>query len=504
MNNRKLLYISLLLAALFGVLRVAYVNMTNDTDIFIHYAYQMAHQSGFYEHTLEVNPPLYILLNIPAVLLAVSAHIQPGYVMHSICLIACVLSLLSLYHVLKRHDVTEGTRNGWLAASAIALIVTPSTFDVYGDREHLLYIFTLPWICQMLLRLRPLNYTCLLAAIGFCIKPYDTLIFATLALAGGPSQQSLQQRVFSASTLIVGSVILLYWASVFYFFPAYVHTVVPLASVAYPAAPAALTFYLNIKKVIVGIVVIALPLLSVFGYVKKAEKSLPWYGFILSAFLVYSLNAGWTYTIYLIMVPFILAGTIPFCSEYAKNPHALQRIQRPTLAVFLLLISVSAQSLGEDIYYTLQHGYGQPSAIRREVYNDLRKAAGNEYISLSVAMWGDTIEKIGAPPTAVYAYYGLWPLRWMYIHPNDKHFGFVMQTICKPLLSSLEEHPSATLIVDTSPDRALVPGKDLMTFLKQDAALRIALSQYTQTGAINDCTLTEQQSCSFTVWHRSH
>ncbi len=502
--SNKLLYASFALAVIFGILQVLYVSMTNDTNMFVHNAYQMlSYGTLFYEHSIDVNPPLYILLDVPVVLLSEYTHIQPGHILHLFCLAACILSLTSLNHVLRVHAINDTDRNLWLAAATFALIVSPILFGVYADRDHLLFVLTLPWLVQMLLRTKPLAYTCILASIGFCIKPYDIIIFFAMTLAGGPAEWSLLQRIFSTSARIIAATTLAYWTAIDLFFPFYIHTILPVALLTYSSIT------INIKgdnpyanfKTEHDMYFIIYMLAIASCCMQRLKQSLHWYALILSCFIVYNLNAGWGYTSYLLFFPLVLLSTLPFQAVY-KTQRDIKNIRIFTAYIFAACIFFSVSSLVKNINYSRVEGYGFNKNLSHEKYTRLREEIEEEFIPVSALFWGSNIETIGGAPKCVFAYCGFWSLHWLYLHPADPRFIRVLHTLTMPLANAMEEHPSAVLIVDTSPDLAVYPYQDLMTFLKQDTTIRGILSQYAPFDTIDECNSAQKRDCSYTLWRR--
>jgi hypothetical protein len=175
------------LAALFAGLNIGFVGATNDTNTLMHYAFLWLSEGGLYTHWIQFNAPLAILMYVPPAAATVWLHLPEGETLHLYIATLCAFSVAVTYHALKGR-VDKDERRCWLSAAAMTLLVVPEACFVYSDREHLLFIFALPWILQMLLGLRPRTYTTVLATLGFLLKPYNLIIFCRAPVAGWARQ----------------------------------------------------------------------------------------------------------------------------------------------------------------------------------------------------------------------------------------------------------------------------------------------------------------------------
>jgi hypothetical protein len=191
-----------------------------------------------YVDIIEVNPPLAFYLAMPPVALARLAGIAPTacFIGYTFLLIAG--SLLLIRRLLERQPGrSAGYRSTMLLAAATALAVAP--IGVFGQREHLMLIFALPFL--FLISARFAEQPCdhgfaalvgLFAAIGFCLKPHFFLVPAALELYLIIFRRSLF-AVFRAEcwSLFAGTILYAFFVVVAH--PQYLDFIVPNAMLVY-------------------------------------------------------------------------------------------------------------------------------------------------------------------------------------------------------------------------------------------------------------------------------
>lgn len=135
---------------------------------------------------LEVNPPLFLWLAIPGVL--VERAFGLGAWQANVLLVAALalLSLISTARLLP--SLMERRPRTWfLVAAGFAALVLPRLH--FGQREHLAYLLTLPFVTLAALRLRGLpasrRFSVLVGVMGgagFAVKPHFLLAWLLLEL----------------------------------------------------------------------------------------------------------------------------------------------------------------------------------------------------------------------------------------------------------------------------------------------------------------------------------
>jgi hypothetical protein len=136
-----------------------------------------------YVDIVEINPPLIIVLNFPAVLLARALHLSPILVYR---LGFAVALLVSLWLTARRLRAVlpddAGLQRLLLALVAFALF--PLSAQDFGQREHLLLALATPYLLLGVARAlgRPVDrreamVLGLLAGVGFALKPHFLLLW---------------------------------------------------------------------------------------------------------------------------------------------------------------------------------------------------------------------------------------------------------------------------------------------------------------------------------------
>lgn len=483
--------IVLVLAACFGIAQVFCMGLTNDTDLFMHQALIMWHHPDMmYTRVVQVNAPFNVMLYAPLAALAACMQISPSVVLHGFTFSASILSVAVLHYALKRHGVSVRERVVWCAAAAFILLVMTPAFEVFGDREHLLFVFALPWMIQMLLRLLPLRCTAVLAAAGFCMRPQDVVLFVILTLAGGP-ERTLLKRLLLPSSLIIAAIMALYALSVILFFPAYFTHMIPVIQLVHGMLQK--TVYAHLCM---GGIFIVLALAAMAAFV-RAEHWV-WYGFYAAILLLYLLNSGWQYTLYLLIVPLTIFCIMPWCFPLRGHSawHGVARIV--SVCVLLALTDISAEALKGQIVSTERTGttiahHHLPQPLTR----DLRRVAGKHFILLSTVLWNIDIEPFNGDPQSVFGFDVLWPAVWLFSHQHDTHFSRILHFTTDLFLQAVKDYPNAPIIVDTT-----IKDKDILGLLKQDPDVKKALDPYILKQVINGCSESAAVACRFEIWQR--
>lgn len=494
--NMRVVTLALFVFSLaFGIIQVFGMGLTNDTDLFMYQALIMWRNSGMiYNYITEVNAPFNMMIYAPLAAFSAYTHASPAIILHGFAFLVCLVSLFSLHDVLKRQRMPDKERETWCAAAAFTLLVITPAFEVFADREHLLFAFALPWIMQMLLRMNPRPYTAVLAAIGFCMRPHNIVLLAMLSFIGGPRDWSLRQRIFSVSSWIIGILMAAYAVVVMVFFPAYLSHIVPIASKIYGGVQISLP-----HKLLMGSILI-FPALALTIEFVKIDKPV-WYGFIVAIFLLFLVNSGWSYTCYLPIVPLVLVCALPWCSPF-KEHLPYRTTACITSAVILLgVFAFSAAELKRQIIAkeetgtSVEHFHLSPSET-----GELRKASGKEFILLSVDLWNINVEPFNAKPQSVFGFVSLWPLRWMEGHEQDKNYSSVLHFITDPLLVTMQQHPDAPVFIDTSPTQAYQGNRKVIDILEEDSRIKSLLMTYTLEKTIDYCTVDNTIGCRFEIW----
>ncbi len=236
--RRQGLLFGLLLVAMFGF----YLTTTlhHDVSWYLVATDRLLDGARLYVDIIEVNPPLAFYLTMPPVALARFTGLAPTACFIGYAFLLITGSLLLTRRLLDRQPELCAThRSAMLLAAAAVLSVAP--IGVFGQREHLMLIFALPYLFLVSARLA--GQRCdrvlaaligLAAAIGFCLKPHFFLVPAALELYLISRRRSLLAAFRAESWSLLGGTAL-YALFVVIAHPQYLDFIVPSAMLVYDA-----------------------------------------------------------------------------------------------------------------------------------------------------------------------------------------------------------------------------------------------------------------------------
>jgi hypothetical protein len=475
-----------------------YIGLTNDTKLFMAMARHLLEDGGLYARWFEVNPPLIVLLySLPTAMtlwLRVPAHLS----LTGCTLLLALWSLFAQWNLIRASALQRQQRLLLIAAGAGMLIILPVNAAMFGDREHLLMILTLPWVLQMLLGQQPSWKLAAVAAVGFCLKPYNLVIPLLLLAAAGA--RTWRQRIFSPSALAMAAVAAAYAAVIFVWFPGYVANVLPLVETAYPYTRAPL----ENKFLYPPFLILPTLLLLCAGLPRERYAAGVWWGWTMGMWFSFFGGGGWLYTYYLLLCPLLMAAVNAL--QTADGQGTLRCLGRWAalaitgcmllLSLFSLMYNLQSTWLtGNSLFYT---------RLPPPMYRELREAAGERFILLSQDLWGVNLTDISdAPPLHVFGFESLWPLPWLVAHPGDPKHAAIMQPMAASLVAALALRPSPALLVDASPRKDKLPdGFDILGYLHRRPEIDSALQGYIRIKTVDYCTVDWNYACRFDVWMR--
>ncbi|WP_260483669.1 hypothetical protein [Sphingomicrobium flavum] len=189
-----------------------------------------------YVDIVEINPPLAFYLTVPGLALADALGLsdKAGYVTYATAL--ATLANLWAGSIVKRAKLDRWSSISlWIAAPVMTLLLPISE---YGQREHLMLAFTLPYFWAAMLgdrvRLsRAEQFAIGIAAtLGFALKPYFYLAPFALALLEIGRRRSLASA-FTIANLTIAAATLAYVAFIVARHPEYLADIVPIANTVY-------------------------------------------------------------------------------------------------------------------------------------------------------------------------------------------------------------------------------------------------------------------------------
>jgi len=197
----------------------------SDTAFLLYAAERVLGGARLYVDVVEINPPLIVWLNLPAVLLA-RAIGASDIAIYRVLVTGVLLGALALSDWSLRRALDPGTdrlRRRLVLVLAFALFLAPG--NDFGQREHLLIGLALPYVLLAAARLSgrpapagPALATGALAGLGLALKPHFLLVW--LAVEGYASWRLRARRPSYEAQGVIG-VLALYAASVALVTPQY-------------------------------------------------------------------------------------------------------------------------------------------------------------------------------------------------------------------------------------------------------------------------------------------
>jgi len=183
----------------------------------------------------DLNPPLIFYEYMPVIflehVLAISEAIALQLYVFFLSCVSLFLCTVLMQGIFLKKDIW--IKYGFFFSILFIFLILPG--NDFGQREHLLLIFTLPYFLTVVSRLRGNGIsgrlavaTGLFAAAGFCIKPYFLIPFILVELY----YLFFTRRLLSWLRPEVAAIIVFfipYIISVFIFYPDYLFTVIPIA-----------------------------------------------------------------------------------------------------------------------------------------------------------------------------------------------------------------------------------------------------------------------------------
>ena len=320
---------------------------------------RMLDGAALYADILEVNPPLILWLNVPPVLVSEATGI-PSEVTFLIAVFALSAVSLWLLAAVTRHidGLRASERHVLLIAAAAALLVIPG-YD-FGQREHLMLLFVLPYVLLAGARAgnaRPPTALAFavggFAALGFCLKPYFFLIPVALELFVLIRGRSLK-RSFRAENLALAGVTVAYAATLLWLAPGYLEIMVPLALEIYNQTYTGDPAYLFRQT---ALVLMIAAFAAIYMFRLQGTRLNILVALLISTFAQIAIFAvqgkGWHYQ----LVPALgfLTIALTFCAITTigqtgpKSGSSLVRAARPPLAI-AILFALLASTLPQQRY----------------------------------------------------------------------------------------------------------------------------------------------------------
>jgi len=213
-------------------------SLNHDTSWYLVATRKWLDGATLYRDIMEINPPLAFYLTAPAVFLSKAMGVDSTPVFCWMLLGCIAGSLLWVKSILDRQqDLSEPERFLLLSGFAAMMLLVPMFW--FGEREHLMLVFSAPYFCAAMVRSRKASFIeeialGLIAFLGLGLKPYFLLAPLVLALVSTWRERNWRP-ILSVPNVTLGIACTAYLLATAALYPDYLGTVVPLGRLAYGA-----------------------------------------------------------------------------------------------------------------------------------------------------------------------------------------------------------------------------------------------------------------------------
>jgi len=277
--------------------------INHDVAWYIYAANEFVDGAILYQDVVDVNPPLIIFISIPPVIIADILGLSEITIFKwYIIIIALSISILSYILTIKYNY----NNYKWLIRSIFVIIiylVFVYPLRDFGQREHLMVLFILPYIASIVMSLENIKYNKyveiiigLCAGIGFSVKPYFILVWIIIEVYLIIENKNINS-IFRYVNGGIVTVFILYAISGIYWFENYINLAL-LAKESYSAYNSNMTDILQhhiIKYWAVGLI-----LFIVMHIIKSNNKviNIIFIASTCSLFIAIIQQKGWSYHYY--------------------------------------------------------------------------------------------------------------------------------------------------------------------------------------------------------------
>lgn len=336
-------WISLAIAVSLAAIILRYTSYnTHDNSWLLYASGEFLKGSKLYVNLAEVNPPLIIYIYSVPVALAELFSVQIRYIFYAYVIVLAAISSSFVYRLAADQAVLN--RGFLLLLLAIALLVLPR--ENFGQREHFMVIFALPYV--FLLIRRGFGLSCapglalfigLYCVLGIGLKHYFILIPAVIELYLLLRTRKFKS-IFRPETLALGTGLTTYVASIFLLTPEYITHIIPMALAVYSqgfAVPFSKVFFC-IELIVLGLVTMVGALMLIEG---KSLSSPVVVLFLagLAGFIAYLVQAkGWNYQAYPALAFLFVTSGLLVAAWSRQNSWKITKAAAFTMAILTLLM----------------------------------------------------------------------------------------------------------------------------------------------------------------------
>ncbi len=484
-----------------------------------------------YVDIVEANPPLiHWLYSIP-VYIARKINVEDYHVlvMLGLCAIASTIVLvlrLVQYHSTFNANVRRQLELALLLAFVLIFRVDPSYFF---DRDHIFIVLTLPYVLRWLPSLARTSFPLWLnilvggmAAIGFSIKPHCLIVFAGIQLL-----YLLRERSFailaSTENIILYVGVTFYLLCIFYFEPAYVYTVFPMALQTYGAFARRLE---GLLYVCIALLTFAASFVDFrLGHSSPFRRDIYYLAGLCIFLLCYGLsNNGWGYSYNpLITYLLVISGWLIWEFSYLRQLKHEQGVSAKqfTYGLYANVITLSAHAIfgmliiiGCFVGVWRFHCEEHPSCMT--IMQEVKTPQGvRSFATMSIVMgnWSQVSRASGAPWQS--RFISLWMVYKFLISKADfvNSHRWILDYTGHALAEDLRKMKPEVVFIDSAVRPIVMHEQvDLPAYFSVYPDFKLEWQKYRYIHNINYCdksndiktkNKTIAQGCNFDIYYRN-
>lgn len=470
-----------------------------DPSWLMHAAWRMLHGGNYLQNFFEVDPPMAIYLYLIPAWVARIFHIDllsSLYIYTYVCeFVGILFCRQMLFKIFRDEDVKIRA----LLQIVVAVIIIFLPGSQFGQRQHFLIIFTLPYFLLVYLRFteQPVSRALaavigLLAGIGFAIKPFYLFSFIMVEIYWLCSKKTWK-FLLRPEIVLIALVFLAYAASLVLFTSDYITKVIPQISPIYYSDTAMSIWRIVLKP-------ITLLLLSTILFCVILCRKLVWYKLVMICLLAsagfwlsYVVQRGDWYNHVLPCMAYLLLTWTLLASACCKQAKG---ISSNWIALMALLVAIYPLEIAaRSIFLSIE--YKRISAYQQQIDQVKKLAQGK-----AIYFFTPFITLSGVYPLVDYAHVcsvSRFPSLWMskplygreisgkYPATNlDKERHFFQEAVIEDLLQGqpylilVEESKSAAFMAS---NYVLKP-TDFIKILLQDKRFKTFWENYTQVANV--------------------
>jgi hypothetical protein len=480
----------------------------------------------------DINPPLiHMLYTLPSKF-AKTFGFTLQTSLYTLTFAVIAFGLIVSDRMLSHSAMPLNMRLFVLGTIALCLVSASFIHQPFGDREHLMMVFTAPWyvFCSPLVRREsvPVLWRALvaiLAGIGFAIKPYFYVFYVATVGYMMMSRQSVKSVLREWEHYIIWAIAAFYLVIIFTIFDEYIKTVLPLTMKTYGTMNWSLQSKLSVlwNDLLLGYSIFGL-IGAAYLWVFKEKLYHPVITYLLfllvGAIGSYLLNGGWYYTQY----PFIAVSLALFIAVSAPLILMCRSIVnwRQQIAAVIVTFAIAATCIlythampaqSRAMWDMRTTAYrGEPiqnipmqAEARKKIDEHLQSHP--RFIFMTTSLRAVNLMKEGSPVVNVGRYDYFWPLPGILSYEKNQYqrktYESLIEYFIGTMVDDIRDYKPDMVIHNVSPQHwDLPPSYRMLDLFLKDKRFEEVWRDYALVDTINACTVKVAKDCAYEIYYR--